>query len=46
MIFSYGIMAPFKYPVFVFSAGALLLSTLPFNSWSIDSWLKKRTQNK
>lgn len=46
MIFSYGIMAPFKYPVFVFTAGALLLSRLADYPWSIDRYRREKIKNK
>ena len=36
-----GIRAPFDYPVFVFTGGAWLLSTIQNYRWSIDNWLKK-----
>ncbi|HVW61224.1 MAG TPA: hypothetical protein VHC48_14335 [Puia sp.] len=31
-----GIGAPFKYPVFVFTGAAWVLSTIPFYCWSLD----------
>jgi uncharacterized membrane protein YphA (DoxX/SURF4 family) len=37
MIFSLGISAPFKYPVFVFTGAGLLLATCTSFSWSIDA---------
>lgn len=36
MSISYGIKEPLDYSVFVFSAGAFLLSTFPRYSWSLD----------
>lgn len=39
MIISLGIAAPFNYPVFVFTGGALVLATLPSFKWSIDELL-------
>lgn len=41
MILSQGIGAPFRYPVFVFTGGALLLSTVDSFDWSLDKYLKK-----
>jgi len=39
MIGSYGIGAPFKYPVFIFTALGLLLSCVKDYRWSIDALL-------
>lgn len=36
-----GLLAPFKYPVFVFTGAGLLLSTQPYFKWSIDAFLLK-----
>ena len=36
-----GIAAPFKYPVFVFTGAAWVLSTLPVYRWSVDQLLGK-----
>lgn len=41
MAISSGIKAPLDYSVFVFSAGAFLLSTLSSYRWSIDRLLSK-----
>jgi uncharacterized membrane protein YphA (DoxX/SURF4 family) len=41
MIFASGIGAPFQYPVFVFTGGALLLSTLDNFKWSLDNYINK-----
>ncbi|WP_291143822.1 DoxX family protein [Flavobacterium sp. UBA7680] len=41
MIFASGIGAPFQYPVFVFTGGALLLSTLDNFKWSLDTYINK-----
>lgn len=41
MIISNGIMAPIKYPVFVFVGAGLLLACVENPKWSIDSMLKK-----
>lgn len=41
MMYSYGIKEPLDYSVFAFSAGALLLATMPFYKWSIDQLLIK-----
>jgi uncharacterized membrane protein YphA (DoxX/SURF4 family) len=40
MTITLGIKAPFNYSVFAVSAGALLLSAIPYYRWSIDN-LKK-----
>ncbi|ASK30046.1 DoxX family protein [Chryseobacterium sp. T16E-39] len=37
------ISAPFSYPVFVFTGGALVLSGLDHYPWSIDEYIKKRS---
>ncbi len=42
MIFSLGIGAPFSYPVFVFTGGALVLSGLGTYKWSIDDFIQSR----
>ncbi|SEO19633.1 DoxX protein [Flavobacterium sp. CF108] len=41
MIFASGIGAPFQYPVFVFTGGALLLSTIDNFKWSLDTYINK-----
>jgi uncharacterized membrane protein YphA (DoxX/SURF4 family) len=41
MILASGISAPFQYPVFVFTGGALLLSTLEQFKWSLDMYINK-----
>ena len=38
-----GIGAPFNYPVFVFTGGALVLSGLDHHEWSIDNYIQKRS---
>ena len=43
MIISNGIMAPIKYPVFVFVGAGLLLACVEHPKWSIDSVLKKNS---
>jgi uncharacterized membrane protein YphA (DoxX/SURF4 family) len=35
--------APFNYPVFVFTGGALVLSGLDHHQWSIDDYIQKRS---
>ncbi|ASK32180.1 DoxX family protein [Chryseobacterium sp. T16E-39] len=45
MIFSLGIGAPFKYPVFVFTGAGLLLSSLHQFNWSIDNLLLPKGNN-
>jgi len=42
MAFFTGASAPFKYPVFVFTGGALLLSTLPAYRWSLDQLFRTK----
>jgi len=42
MLISFGIPSPFNYSVFAFSAGSLLLATLPDYPFSIDNRLKQR----
>ena len=37
------ISAPFNYPVFVFTGGALVLSGLDRHKWSIDDYLDKKS---
>ena len=37
---SFGCKEPLDYSVFAFSAGAFLLSTFPYYSWSMDQLLK------
>lgn len=37
------ISAPFSYPVFVFTGGALVLSGLGHHRWSIDSYIRSRS---
>lgn len=39
MTWSFGLKEPLDYSVFVFSAGAFLLATLPGHRWSIDQLL-------
>lgn len=41
MAWSFGIKEPLDYSVFAFSAGALLLATIPSYKWSIDQLLTK-----
>jgi len=41
MASSQGISAPFKYPVFLFTAAALVLSDLPAFRWSLDQYMNK-----
>jgi uncharacterized membrane protein YphA (DoxX/SURF4 family) len=41
-----GLLSPFKYPVFVFTAAGLLLSTQPYFKWSIDALLLKHFKNQ
>lgn len=41
MTFSFGLKEPLDYSVFVFSAGAFLLATIPNYKWSIDQLLIK-----
>ena len=36
MTYSFGIKEPLDYSVFTFSAGAFVLSTVPYYKWSID----------
>lgn len=45
MIANYGIGAPFKYPVFVFTSLGLLLFCVNDYKWSIDALLKNRKQS-
>ncbi|HEY9002782.1 MAG TPA: DoxX family protein [Mucilaginibacter sp.] len=40
-----GIGAPFSYPVFVFTGGALVLSGIDHYRWSIDNYLRNRKPN-
>lgn len=42
MITSSGLYAPFKYPVFVFTGGGLVLWGLNYFKWSIDAALSAR----
>jgi uncharacterized membrane protein YphA (DoxX/SURF4 family) len=42
MIYSFGVKEPLDYSVFAFSAGALLLATMPTYKYSIDQLLIKR----
>ncbi|TWR24404.1 DoxX family protein [Mucilaginibacter pallidiroseus] len=42
MIISEGLLAPFKYPVFVFAGAALLLTSTEDPKWSIDSVLNEK----
>jgi hypothetical protein len=37
------IRAPFNYPVFVFTGGALLLSGIDDYKWSIDNYIQNRS---
>jgi putative oxidoreductase len=39
------IRAPFDYPVFVFTGGALLLSSVDKYKWSVDDYMQKRRLN-
>lgn len=39
MWYSFGVKEPLDYSVFAFSAGAFLLSTMPYYKWSIDQLL-------
>lgn len=41
MAYSFGIKEPLDYSVFAVSAGAFLLSTIPYFKWSIDQLLTK-----
>jgi uncharacterized membrane protein YphA (DoxX/SURF4 family) len=41
MIAATGIIAPFKYPVFVFTGAGLVLSGLNSFKWSIDNYISK-----
>ena len=41
MTYSFGIKEPLDYSVFVFSAGAFVLGTMPNHKWSIDSLLNQ-----
>jgi hypothetical protein len=34
--------APFSYPVFVFTGGALVLSGIDHYKWSIDNYIQKK----
>ncbi len=43
MATSSGIAAPFNYPVFVFTGAGLLLSECKIFSWSIDTFLDKKS---
>jgi uncharacterized membrane protein YphA (DoxX/SURF4 family) len=38
-----GLMAPFNYPVFVFTGAGLVLSGIGYYKWSIDDYLKNRS---
>src|SRR3569623_448441 len=40
-----GIGAPFSYPVFVFTGGALVLSGIGHYRWSIDNYIRSRKSN-
>jgi len=40
-----GIGAPFSYPVFVFTGGALVLSGIDHYRWSVDSYIRGRKSN-
>lgn len=42
MTYSFGIKEPLDYSVFVFSAGAFVLATMPDYKWSIDRLLNQR----
>lgn len=42
MAFFVSIRAPFSYPVFVFTGGALVLSTVDDYRWSVDHYLRNR----
>jgi uncharacterized membrane protein YphA (DoxX/SURF4 family) len=39
------IRAPFNYPVFVFTGGALVLSGIDHYKWSIDNYVRNRNLN-
>lgn len=41
MTFALGILAPFSYPVYVFTGGALVLSGLGQYRWSLDEYFSK-----
>ena len=41
MAYSFGIKEQLDYSVFAVSAGAFLLSTIPYYKWSIDQFLTK-----
>ncbi|SDF26325.1 DoxX protein [Mucilaginibacter pineti] len=41
MMFALGLLAPFSYPVFVFTGGALVLSGLGEYQWSFDELIAK-----
>lgn len=41
MMFSLGLLAPFSYPVFVFTGGGLVLSGLGEYQWSLDKLMAK-----
>jgi putative oxidoreductase len=40
-----GINAPFSYPVFVFTGGALVLSGIGEYKWSIDNYIRNKREN-
>ena len=42
MSHSFGVKEAMDYSVFVDSASALLLATLPRYRWSVDAWLENR----
>lgn len=46
MMLSLGLLAPFSYPVFVFTGGALVLSGLEKFQWSLDEFIEKRKLKK
>lgn len=43
MLVFLGPLAPFRYPVFLFTAAAVLLAGLPRHRWSVDAALRSRT---
>ena len=45
MAFFLNIRAPFDYPVFVFTGGALVLSGIDHYKWSIDNYIRNRKLN-
>ncbi|WP_426668918.1 DoxX family protein [Mucilaginibacter sp. McL0603] len=45
MALSFGIDSPLGYSVFTLSAASILLATLPYYAWSVDSWLSAKSIN-